>query len=169
MWDLPGPGLKPVSPVLAGRFLTTAPPGKSLDIISSNIFSSLFSLLSFWYSSYVYVGILMLSHISLRRSFSFSSVLYLVYTIDLSSSLLILSSASVNPVLGLFSDFFFSVTVLFTSKISIWFFFFLIISIFVLIFFIWCDIVIKPCITSLNMVSFSFLNIFIMTTLKSVC
>ena len=28
MWDLPGPGLKPVSPELAGRFLTTAPPGK---------------------------------------------------------------------------------------------------------------------------------------------
>ena len=29
MWDLPGPGLKPVSPALAGEFLTTAPPGKS--------------------------------------------------------------------------------------------------------------------------------------------
>ena len=28
MWDLPRPGLKPVSPALAGRFLTTAPPGK---------------------------------------------------------------------------------------------------------------------------------------------
>ena len=28
MWDLPGPGLKPVSPALAGRFSTTAPPGK---------------------------------------------------------------------------------------------------------------------------------------------
>ena len=30
MWDLPGPGIKPVSPALEGRFLTTAPPGKSL-------------------------------------------------------------------------------------------------------------------------------------------
>ena len=30
MWDLPGPGLEPVSPALAGGFLTTAPPGKSL-------------------------------------------------------------------------------------------------------------------------------------------
>ena len=29
MWDLPRPGLKPVSPALAGRFLTTPPPGKS--------------------------------------------------------------------------------------------------------------------------------------------
>ena len=30
MWDLPEPGLEPVSPALAGGFLTTAPPGKSL-------------------------------------------------------------------------------------------------------------------------------------------
>ena len=29
MWDLPGPGLKPMSLALAGGFLTTAPPGKS--------------------------------------------------------------------------------------------------------------------------------------------
>ena len=29
MWYLPGPGLEPVSPALAGGFLTTAPPGKS--------------------------------------------------------------------------------------------------------------------------------------------
>ena len=28
MWDLLGPGLEPVSPALAGRFSTTAPPGK---------------------------------------------------------------------------------------------------------------------------------------------
>ena len=29
MWNLPGPGIEPVSPALAGRFLTTGPPGKS--------------------------------------------------------------------------------------------------------------------------------------------
>ena len=28
MWDLPRPGLEPVYPALAGRFSTTAPPGK---------------------------------------------------------------------------------------------------------------------------------------------
>ena len=28
MWDLPRPGLEPVSPALAGRFSTTVPPGK---------------------------------------------------------------------------------------------------------------------------------------------
>ena len=32
MWDFPSPGLEPVSPALAGRFLTTAPPGKPLYI-----------------------------------------------------------------------------------------------------------------------------------------
>ena len=31
MWDLPGPGLELVSPALVGGFLTTVPPGKSLD------------------------------------------------------------------------------------------------------------------------------------------
>ena len=28
MWNLPGPGLEPVSPALADGFLTTVPPGK---------------------------------------------------------------------------------------------------------------------------------------------
>ena len=32
MWDLPGPGFEPMSPALAGRFLTTAPPGKSPSV-----------------------------------------------------------------------------------------------------------------------------------------
>ena len=29
MWDVPGPGLEPVSLALAGGFVTTVPPGKS--------------------------------------------------------------------------------------------------------------------------------------------
>ena len=32
MWDLPGPGVEPVSPALADGFLTTAPPGKSPSV-----------------------------------------------------------------------------------------------------------------------------------------
>ncbi|KAM7238053.1 hypothetical protein CapIbe_011011 [Capra ibex] len=28
MWDLPRPGIEPMSPALVGRFLTTGPPGK---------------------------------------------------------------------------------------------------------------------------------------------
>ena len=31
MWDLPEPGLVPVSPALAGGFLTAAPPGKPVN------------------------------------------------------------------------------------------------------------------------------------------
>ena len=31
MWDLPRPGIKAMSPALAGRFLTTGPSGKSLQ------------------------------------------------------------------------------------------------------------------------------------------
>ena len=38
MWDLPGPGIEPMSPALAGRFLTTAPPGKSYKILLFNLF-----------------------------------------------------------------------------------------------------------------------------------
>ena len=29
LWDLPRPGIEPVSPALQGRFLTTGPPGKA--------------------------------------------------------------------------------------------------------------------------------------------
>ena len=37
MWDLPRPGLEPTSPALAGRFSTTAPPGKpSFPFLISN-------------------------------------------------------------------------------------------------------------------------------------
>ena len=32
-WDLPGPGLEPMSPALASGFLITAPPGKSCIIL----------------------------------------------------------------------------------------------------------------------------------------
>ena len=38
MWDLPRPGLEPVSPALAGRFSTTAPPGKPpLSVCSDHL------------------------------------------------------------------------------------------------------------------------------------
>ena len=33
MWDLPRPGLEPLSPALAGRFSTTAPPGKPQELL----------------------------------------------------------------------------------------------------------------------------------------
>ena len=33
MWDLPGPGIEPVSPALAGRFFTSGPPRKPITCI----------------------------------------------------------------------------------------------------------------------------------------
>ena len=62
MWDLPGPGLKPVSPALAGGFLTTAPPGKSL------LYSLLYLTLS--------LGIMLLGFI---HGFACVSSLFLFY------------------------------------------------------------------------------------------
>ena len=46
MWDLPRPGLEPVSPALAGRLSTTAPPGKpqsAIFILSSFLLSAYFA------------------------------------------------------------------------------------------------------------------------------
>ena len=40
MWDLPGPGIKPVSPALAGVFLTIAPPRKSLSLFFLTFFKN---------------------------------------------------------------------------------------------------------------------------------
>ena len=50
MWDLPRPGLKPVSPALAGRFSTTAPPGKPSKTIFKKFFYFFPSKQSFSYS-----------------------------------------------------------------------------------------------------------------------
>ena len=50
MWDLPRPGIEPMPPALAGRFLTTMPPGKSLHsfffirLLSSYFRHSIFQL-----------------------------------------------------------------------------------------------------------------------------
>ena len=37
MWDLPRPGLKPMSPALAGRLSTTAPPGKPSNPLFNHV------------------------------------------------------------------------------------------------------------------------------------
>ena len=38
-WDLPRPGFEPASPALAGRFSTTAPPGKPLCMFFASVYS----------------------------------------------------------------------------------------------------------------------------------
>ena len=53
MWDLPRPGHEPVSPALAGRFSTTAPPGKPQSLLFLwFVFCSRF-LLSSYHEVYV--------------------------------------------------------------------------------------------------------------------
>ena len=45
MWDLPGSGIKPVSPALAGGFFTTESPGKPSYRFFITIFTIVFYLL----------------------------------------------------------------------------------------------------------------------------
>ena len=50
MWDLLRPGLEPMSPALAGRFSTTAPPGKPPCIFLYAVFICIF----LWGGTYFY-------------------------------------------------------------------------------------------------------------------
>ena len=64
MWDLPGPGLEPVSSALAGRFLTAAPPEKSQNLFfliyltDNSLFKIIIAtmyLIIYLYMDYVYI------------------------------------------------------------------------------------------------------------------
>ena len=48
MWDLPRPGLEPLSPALAGRLSTTAPPGKPLFLFLIFIYSFIYVFWLHW-------------------------------------------------------------------------------------------------------------------------
>ena len=71
MWDLPGSGLEPVSPALAGGFLTTVPPGKSWLIFK------LYFFLLLCFKSFCTFSIAVLYQICILQIFSPS--LWLVY------------------------------------------------------------------------------------------
>jgi len=87
MWNLPGPGIEPMSPTLAGGFLTTTPPGKSSALNS-------FLLHFFCYDSGPYIVSLYGVHwLSIFLSFSFDSSIWMLST-NLSSNTLILFSFS---------------------------------------------------------------------------
>ena len=67
MWHLPRPGLEPVSPALAGRFSTTAPPGKPLSFFCccfSWVFLLRFNFLIiiFYFNNFIYLFIFFLSY-----------------------------------------------------------------------------------------------------------
>ena len=61
MWDLPRPGLEPVSPALTGRFSTTVPPGKPpIDTFNIGIIDILKSFSSNFMSGSVFITIFFL-------------------------------------------------------------------------------------------------------------
>ena len=41
MWDLSGPGIEPMLPVLAGGFFTTEPPGKCWVLFLNEVLSDI--------------------------------------------------------------------------------------------------------------------------------
>ena len=53
IWDLLGPGIKPVSPALSGIFLSVVPPRKSPHHFSNNICSLCVSVLHFGYYCHI--------------------------------------------------------------------------------------------------------------------
>ena len=62
MWDLPGPGIKPMSPVLAGGFLTTAPSGKSPPLVLTDVNIQLdFYVIKILYYSNLYLQVILSS------------------------------------------------------------------------------------------------------------
>ena len=67
MWDLPRPGLEPVSPALAGRFSTTAPPGKPPKMFLKHWTSCIhFSCSSYFFNSHhLYLAYHNYTHVSL--------------------------------------------------------------------------------------------------------
>ena len=67
MWDLPRPGLEPMSPVLAGRFSTTAPPGKPISPLFNHTLA-----LPFAYKRFD--GTHIREVISLKQSYIFSNI-----------------------------------------------------------------------------------------------
>ena len=57
MWDPPRPGLKPVSPALAGRLSTTAPPGKPHYDLLINIYIFQVQIFIYLFIFNIFIGV----------------------------------------------------------------------------------------------------------------
>ena len=58
MWDLPGPGMEPMFPALAGRFFVPGPPGKSLSLLTSTLFTQEIKvIITIFFSRVLYAAI----------------------------------------------------------------------------------------------------------------
>ena len=69
MWGLPGPGLEPVSPALAGRLSTAAPPGKpehryfyDTMLIALNRVAISLQMIMTWYLGYLVAFVQLIRH-----------------------------------------------------------------------------------------------------------
>ena len=94
MWDLPRPGLEPVSPALAGRLSTTAPPGKPCPHFFSFFF--LYSVLQQWFPptlqlTYSFFCLIYSAIDSFYSVFHFSCIVHLCLFFKTSSSFLNIS------------------------------------------------------------------------------
>lgn len=123
----------------------------------------------FWYLHYVFIGHLMMSHLSeallfFLLLFSLFFALHSVYSsvIKVADSNFCQFKSTVEPLWWILHFSYYS----FNSRISMLFYF--TISVFLLIFSNGWDIVIIPSFISVSIVSFSSLSIFIMATFKSV-
>ena len=73
IWDLPGPGLDPISPALAGGFLTTGPPGKP--------YMTVFEL---WFSQGICLVVGLLGHMVVLFSvFKGTSILFSIVALSI--------------------------------------------------------------------------------------
>ena len=77
VWDLPRPGLKPVSPALAGRFSSTAPPGKPLKNFLMELIYSIVLVSGVKHSDsviYIYIYIFLFRFFSLIGYYKILSI-----------------------------------------------------------------------------------------------
>ena len=70
MWDLPRPGLEPVSPALAGRFSTTVPPGKPYFFFFNIFFKKINLFIYFIFLRWVFVAACGLSLVAASGGYS---------------------------------------------------------------------------------------------------
>lgn len=132
---------------------------KIWEVFNHYFFEYFFFLLS-WHSHYTYVAPLFFFEPLFIFIFS---IFWCRISINLTSSLLIISFASLNILLSPFGKFLFQSLNFSTLEFKFSF----MISMYLLIFSTWCNIVILPSFTSSIILSFTSVNMHLITTLQS--